>query len=375
MIKRLILMLILVALVLGGVFGFLAFKGAMMKKYMTAGGPPVQTVSSAKAGYQDWQPKLEAVGSVRAVNGADLSAEVAGIVETINFDSGSDVEAGTVLAQLRAEDDIAHLHSLQAAAKQAETVYNRDLKELKAQAVSQATVDADEDNLASAKAQVAEQQAVVDKYTIRAPFAGHLGIRQVDVGQYLNPGTPLVTLQQLDPVYVDFTLPEQALAQISIGQKATAQSDALAGKSFEGEISSINSKVDETTRNIQVRATFKNPDHTLLPGMFAHVTIAVGQPTRAITLPQTAITYNPFGDTVYLVEPKEGAGENAQLIAHQTFVTLGDTRGDQVAVLSGVKEGDEVVTAGQIKLHNGSPIKIDNTVQPADNPNPQPKDQ
>jgi membrane fusion protein (multidrug efflux system) len=383
MTKRMILMLVVVVLVLGGIFGYKIFAGMMMKKYMTAMGVPAQTVSTIKATSQDWQPKLEAVGSLRAVNGADLSSEVAGIVEDIKFDSGSDVEAGAVLVQLRAEDDSAHLLSLQAALRLAEITYARDLKQIKVQAVSQATVDTDAANMTGLRAQVAEQQAVVDKKTVRAPFAGHLGIRAVDIGQYLSPGTMIVTLQQLDPIYIDFTLPEEALAQIKLGQQMTLTTDALAGKSFDGEISSINSKVDEATRNVSVRATLKNPDHLLLPGMFGRVEITTGEPQHYVTLPQTAITYNPYGNTVYLVQPAEGAtgtkdagdGKSGALIARQTFVTTGATRGDQVAVLSGVKEGDTVVTAGQIKLRNGAPITVNNDVTPADDANPKPKDQ
>jgi len=389
--KRMALMLVVLVLILGGIFGYKVFVGIMTKKYMMSMGAPPQTVSTGKAMSADWQPKLEAVGSLRAVQGADLSSEVAGIVEDIKFDSGSDVEAGAVLVQLRAEDDVGKLLSLQAAEKLAEINYERDQKQLKVQAVSQAAVDTDAANLAGAKAQVAEQQAIVDKKTIRAPFAGHLGIRAVDVGQYLNPGSMIVTLQQLDPIYVDFTLPEQSLTQVSTGQKVIATVDAHADKSFDGEISSINSKVDESTRNIQVRASFKNPDHLLLPGMFAKLSIEVGAPVHYVILPQTVITFNPYGSTVYLVQNKSDEGQKAdgdkgdkdgkddgdnkpQLIAKQTFVTTGPTRGDQIAILSGVKEGDTVVTSGQMKLRNGSPIIVNNEISPTDNPNPKPQD-
>lgn len=371
MIKRMIVMLLVVALVLGGVFGYKMFVGVMIKKYMAAGGAPVQTVSTTKASAQDWQPKLEAIGSLRAYNGADMSSEVSGIVQSISFESGSEVQKDTVLLQLRADDDIAKLHALQAAEKLAAINLERDQKQLKVQAISQSTVDTDAATLDTAKAQTNAQQALVDKKTVKAPFTGHLGIRQVDVGQYLQPGTPIVTLQQLDPIYVDFTLPEQALAQIATGQKATAMIDALQGVGFDGTIDSINSKIDEATRSIQVRATFKNPDHKLLPGMFAKVAIEVGAPQHAITLPQAAITFNPYGNTVYLVDNTDAA----KPVAHQSFVTTGSTRGDQVAVLTGVKEGDEVVTSGQIKLRNGTPIKINNEIQPSNDANPKPQDQ
>src|SRR5262245_24522019 len=266
MIKRMVIMLVLVAVVFGGIFGFEAFKAKMIEKAMASFANPPQTVSTTTAALQDWQPRLEAVGSLRAVNGADLSVEVAGIVEEITFQSGDDVGAGQLLAQLRAEDDVAKLESLQASAELAQIVYDRDQKQLKIQAVSQATLDAAAANLKKAKAQVAEQQAIVDKKFVRAPFAGHLGIRQVDVGQYVGPGTAIVTLQALDPIFVDFFLPQQALEQIKVGQSVIVKVDTYAGETFSGEISAVNPKVDVNTRNLQVRATLKNPDHRLLPG-------------------------------------------------------------------------------------------------------------
>jgi membrane fusion protein, multidrug efflux system len=239
------------------------------------------------------------------------------------------------------------------------------LKQFKIQAVSQANLDTDTANLKNANAQVAEQQAVLDKKTLRAPFAGHLGIRAVDLGQYLSAGTTIVTLQALDPIFMDFFVPQQSVDQIRIGQAVTVKIDAFKDQNFSGTISAINPKVDSSTRNVQVRATLKNPDHKLLPGMYATIDIATGAPQNYITLPQTAITYNPYGDTVYVVDNKgEQAGGKAQLIARQTFVTTGATRGDQVAVLKGVNNGDMIVTAGQIKLHNGSPVIINNSITP-----------
>jgi membrane fusion protein (multidrug efflux system) len=370
-----IIMLIAVAIVLGGIFGYKMFAGMMMKKYMMAAGMPPQSVSTTKATMQDWLPRLVAVGTLRAVNGADISSEVSGIVEQIRFDSGNDVDAGSILVQLRAQDDIAKLVSLQSEAQLAEITYDRDMKQLKAQAVSQATVDTDEANLNSIRAQVAEQQAIVNKKTIRAPFAGHLGIRTVDIGQYLNAGTAVVSLQQLDPIYVDFALPEQALTQIKTGQKVKLTTDAHAGKTFDGTISSINSKVDETTRNIQVRATLKNPEHLLLPGLFANVEIAAGEPQHLITLPQTAVVFNTYGSTIYLVKHKDGDDSDKNLTVQQSVIITGETRGDQIAIMSGVNEGDEVVTSGQVKLRNGTPITINNDIQPANDPDPTPHEQ
>jgi membrane fusion protein, multidrug efflux system len=204
---------------------------------------------------------------------------------------------------------------------------------------------------------------------LRAPFAGHLGIRAVDLGQYLNAGTAVVTLQALDPIYADFFLPQQALDQIKVGQAISARVDTYPGQHFAGKILAINPLVDASSRNVQVRAALGNPDRRLLPGMYATIDIDVGAPQQHITLPQAAIAYNPYGSTVFLVE-QQGAAHTA----HQVFVTTGATRGDQVAVLSGVKPGDTVVTAGQMKLRNGSPVAIDNSVQPTSDSNPMPTD-
>ncbi len=365
MTKRMVIMLIAVAIVFGGIFGFQAFKASMIKKFMTAMGSPPQTVSAAKAGYSAWQPKLEAIGTLRAVKGADLSLDMPGVVASISFKSGDDVEQGTPLLKLRVEDDLAKLVSLQAMAELSDVVYQRDQKQFKMQAVSQATLDTDAANLKNARAQVAQQQAIIDKKFLRAPFAGHLGIRAVDLGQYLAAGTVIVTLQALDPIFVDFFVPQQSVDQVRLGQAVTVKIDAFKDQTFAGEISAINPKVDTGSRNVQIRATLKNPQHKLLPGMYATVDITTGSPQSYLTLPQTAITYNPYGDTVYVVDGKAAdATGKARLIARQTFVTTGPTRGDQVAVLKGIKEGDLIVTAGQIKLHNGSTILIDNSITP-----------
>jgi membrane fusion protein, multidrug efflux system len=358
-------MLVAVAVVLGGIYGFQVFKGIMIKKFMSAMGNPSQTVSVSKAGYSQWQPTIEAIGSLRAVKGADLSIEVSGVVDSISFNSGDDVEAGAVLLKLRSEDDAARLESLQATAQLNQITSDRDQKQFKLQAVSQATLDTDAANLKNANAQVAQQQAILDKKTLRAPFAGHLGIRAVDLGQYLGAGTAIVTLQALDPVFVDFFVPQQAVAQVQLGQSVAVKIDAYKDQIFTGEISALNPKVDASSRNVQIRATLKNPDHKLLPGMYATVDISTGAPQKYITLPQTVITYNPYGDTVYIVDTKgTDANGKPQLIARQTFVTTGPTRGDQVAVLKGVNDGDTIVTAGQIKLHNGSTVLIDNSISP-----------
>jgi len=371
MIKRMLIMLLLAAAVFGGIYGMkmMQIKDAMSKM----GPPPPSTVSTTVAAYDDWQPQLESVGSLRAVNGADLALEVSGIVEEIHFNSGDEVKQGTVLVKLRDDEDVSKLHSLQAVVDLAVITYQRGMKQLPSQTISQAAVDADKSELDAARANVAEQQALIDKKVIRAPFDGRLGIRAVDLGQYLAAGTVVVTLQSLDPIYLDFFLPQQALDQIRIGQAVSAKVDTYPGQIFPGEISAIEPKVEAASRNVRVRATLKNADHKLLPGMYATVDIATGAPQRYVTLPQTAITFNAYGNTVYIVD-KGAAGANGQpqLTVRQSFVKTGETRGDQVAVLEGVKDGETVVTSGQLKLRNGAPVAVDNSVQPSADAAPTP---
>ena len=376
MIKRMIIMLILVSLILGGIFWFIDFKGRMIKEFMTAQGEPLQTVSTMTAGYQDWLPKLEAVGTLQAVQGTDISAEVSGIVAEIYFRQGDNVKAGTPLLRLRADDDTAKLASLSATEQLARITYERDLKQFQAKTISKQIVDIDRANLDIASANIAQQQALIDKKLVRAPFSGRLGVRRVDVGQYLEAGSPITNLQALDTIYADFFLPQQALAKLDIGQSVSLKTDAYPSLTFVGVINVINPKVDINTRNVLVRATLKNPGQKLLPGMYATVNVALGEAERFITLPRTAITFNSFGSSVYLVE-KNGQDDKGKpkLIAKQSFVTTGDTRGDQIAILKGVKEGDIVVTSGQIKLRNGAPVTIDNSVQPSNESAPQPNDQ
>jgi membrane fusion protein (multidrug efflux system) len=371
MIKRMLIMLLLAAAVIGGISGMkiMQVKEAMSKM----GPPPPSTVSTVVAAYDEWQPALESVGSLRAVNGADLAFEVPGIVEDLHFHSGDEVKAGDLLVQLRDDEDVSKLHSLQAVVDLANITYERDMKQLPSQTISQATVDADKSKLLAARAEVSAQQALIDKKAIRAPFDGRLGIRAVDLGQYLAAGTVVVTLQSLDPIYIDFYLPQQVLDQIRIGQPVNARIDTYPGQIFPGEISAIEPKVESASRNVRIRATLENADRKLLPGMYATVDIATGQLQRYVTLPQTAITFNAFGNTVYIVEKGEpGVNGQPQLTAHQTFVKTGETRGDQIAILEGVKEGETVVTSGQLKLRNGAPVTINNAVQPSNDPAPTP---
>ena len=347
-----------------------------------AGAGPVETVSAIAADLQPWQTRLRATGEVRAVQGADMSAEVSGIVDSISFTSGQDVAAGTVLLRLRANDDEAHLAQLQAAADLASANLSRDRRQFDAQAISRATLDADESTLRSDQAQVAGFRAVMVEKIVRAPFAGRIGVRLVDVGQYPTAGTPIVTLQALDPIYVDFNIQQQALSQLHPGQAVDVHVDAWPGRVFQARIASINSRVDSASRMVMVRAQLDNHDHALLPGMFAVVDIRTGTPRPLLTLPQAAISYNPYGDFVYVLQPDGGVRAAAgadryagRFIVHARVVQTGAARGDQVSILGGLHEGEIVVTAGQVKLRDGIQVVVNNLVQPGNSAEPQPVDE
>ena len=373
--KRMVIMLAAVGVVLGAIFGFGMFKNVMMTRYFASAGVPPQTVSTMTAKFDDWQPAISAVGSLKAFNGADLSLEAPGIVDEILFDSGEDVAAGTILVRLRADDDAARLRSLDASAQLAASNLERNLKQFESKAISQAALDVDAANLKSARAAVEEQRATLNKKVLRAPFAGRLGVRTVGVGQYLNPGSAIVTLQALDPIYAEFYLPPQQASRIRPGQKTVVKIDKDAAVGLVGVVSAVNPKVEINTRNVLVQATVKNPTQRLLPGTPIIVEIDTGSPERYLTLPQTAITYNPYGDTVFLAleDGKDDKGQ-PKYKASQTFVVTGLTRGDQIAVLTGIKEGDRIVTAGQLKIQNDTPLIINNSVLPSADPNPKPID-
>ena len=313
-------------------------------------------------------------GTARASKGADLAAEIGGVVDQVDFESGQTVPAGTVLLRLRLNDDEAKLTQLQASADLAELTLQRDQKQLAAHGVAQATVDADAANLKVTKAQVAAQQAVMAEKVVRAPFAGRLGVRQVDVGQFIAAGTPIVTLQQLDPMFVDFYMPQQGLGEIAVGQTVNVTADAWPGRTFAGKISSLNAKVDPTSRMLQVRASVPNADGALLPGMYVGVSIITGKPQEQVTIPLAAVAFNPYGTLVYVVHDEKAANGGEQHVVKQQFVTTGAERGDQVSILKGIGANDVVVTAGQLKLHNGALVQIDNSVQPTDDPAPRPQD-
>ena len=395
MTKRMLIMVgavvVLVALLGGG------FALHIQKLIAASPKPGPQTVTAARVEALEWQPQVGAVGTMVAVRGVDVTTEIAGLVRSIEFKSGQEVKAGAVLVQLNADSDIAQLRSLQAAADLAATTLARDKEQLAVEAIAQAQVDSDESDLKSRRALVAQQQATIAKKTIVAPFSGRLGITTVNPGQYLNPGDKIVTLQTIDPIYIDFYLPQKQVGGVVLGQVVNVSTDSYPGTNFPGRITAINAKVDTATRNVLVEATLPNAKRQLLPGMFANVAVEIGEKRRYLTLPQTAITYNPYGSTVFTVRPKSeveaearaasgaasgatvaapaasGAGDS--LVAQQVFVTTGETRGDQVAVLKGLKEGQMVVTSGQVKLKNNTPVVVDNSVQPANSPNPRPQEQ
>jgi membrane fusion protein, multidrug efflux system len=399
--KRLIIVIVAVVILFALLIGFNTFKGIMIGKFMKSMASPPQTVSTMRAGYQEWQPHVEAVGNVRAVHGADLAFDVAGLVESVEVKSGADVEKGQVLVKLVDADDRAKLEALRATAQLAQLTAGRAKQQLAVQAISKAQYDTDTANLKNAQASVAAQQALVDKKTLRAPFAGRIGIITANPGQYINVGAKVVTLQQLDPVYVDFTVPQASLDEMKIAAKVEVTADAFKDKTFTGEITASDPKVDLSTRNVAVEATVANPDKLLVPGMFTKVAANSGATQRYLTLPQTAISYAPYGDTVFVVhegQPPErdangqpvkaktpadapadakasGDQKGPSHYVQQVVVTVGPTRGDQVAIENGIEEGDVVVTSGQLKLKNGTPVNINNKEQPAFNPNPHPVEQ
>lgn len=403
--RRMVVMILLVLLLIGVIAGIKTMM--IMKMISGMKPPPPAIVSTVKASYQEWQPRLRTVGTLRAVRGADLALDIAGLVTQVNVHSGAEVKEGEVLLQLRDTEDLAQLHQLEAAAALADVTYGRAQKELAVNVISKADYDQSGADLKVKQAAVQQQLVNVAKKQLRAPFSGRAGIVTINPGVYLNSGTVIVTVQQVDPVFVDFHLPQKNLADLKVGQRVELTLDAFPKQPFGGELSAISPKVDDDTRNVQIEARVPNPDRLLTPGMFAGVNIEVGGKQRYLTLPQTAIIYNPYGETVFVVMKKGDADKKRMidaekntdqkagppaakdasqakgppplpadaLVVQQTFVTTGATRGDQVAIVKGLDEGAEVVTSGQIKLKNGAPISIDNSVQPASNPNPTPQEQ
>lgn len=374
--RRMIIMLCGVFLLLGLIFGFNQLKTFMIKYFISGVGLPPATVSTMEIGTSEWQPKLSSVGNIRAFRGVELSPELAGLVAAVPIKSGQDVKEGELLIKLNDTSDVAQLNSLKAMADLAKVINERDRQQLAIQAISKNVFDTSAADAKSKQAQVEQQIALVAKKNLKAPFSGRIGIVSINPGQYVNSGDKLLTLQTLDPIFVDFNLPQNNAEQIKVGQEVEVTTDAFKDASFTGKITAVSPKVDTNTRNIQVEARLANPDKKILPGMFANVNIKLGDQVKLLTLPQTSVTYNPYGSTVFLAKPtgkKDKQGKDI-LEAQQVFVTTGATRGDQVAILKGVEEGATVVTSGQLKLKNGTPLIINNKVQPANSPNPKPQE-
>ena len=374
--RRMTIMLCGVFLLLGLIFGFNQLKTFMIKHFIAGMGLPPATVSTMVVETTAWQPKLSSVGNVRAFRGVELSTEIGGLVLAVPIKSGMDVKEGELLIKLNDASDVAQLKSLQAMADLAKVINERDRQQLEIQAISKNVFDTSKADAASKQAQVEQQTALVAKKNLKAPFSGRVGIVMINPGQFVNPGDKLLTLQTLDPIFVDFNLPQSNAEQIQVGQEIVVTTDAFKDASFTGKVTAVSPKVDTNTRNIQVEAQLANPDKKILPGMFANVNIKLGSEMKMLTLPQTAVTYNPYGSTVFIAKPtgkKDKQGKPA-LEAQQVFVTTGPTRGDQVAILKGIDEGVTVVTSGQLKLKNGTPLIVNNKVLPSNSPNPKPQE-
>jgi membrane fusion protein (multidrug efflux system) len=352
--------------------GFNVFKGVMIKRALAGAPEPPETVTTTEVRFSEWQPVLSAVGTVRALHGADLAFEVPGVVARIDAAPGSEVKQGQPLVALNDDAEVAQLRQLKAQADLAEVTARRAKAQVEANTISAADFDAVAADFKAKAAAVQSQAAMVARKHLTAPFPGRVGLVNTSPGAYLNPGSPVVTLQQLDHVFVDFSLPQKTLGQIHKGQKCSVTLDAYPDRTFTGQITAVNPKVDGSTRNVQVEATFANPGSLLVPGMFANVSLEVGTLEKALTLPQTAVTYNPYGTVVFLAA--KAAGKTG-LAAQQVFVTTGSTRGDQVAILKGLTDGAQVVTSGSLKLRNGTPLLVDNKVLPASEAHPQPQEQ
>lgn len=374
--RQMSIMLISVAILFGCIFTYQGLKRFILSRTIAANKEQIVTVSTTQAQNSFWQPQIKATGSTRAVLGVNVTTQLAGMVQEIYFSPGSIVEKGTVLVQLNAETEAAQLRVYEAQQELATITYQRDKAQLAIKAISQATLDSDLANLKSSEAQVAQQAATLLKKSITAPFTGRLGISAINPGQFLNPGDKVVSLETLDPIYVDFYVPQQQLPQLKVGQEVNVTSDSFPGKVFRGKITTIDSLVDESTRNVEIEATLPNPKFLLNPGMYAFVEVSTGAMKNYLTLPQAAISFNSFGDLVYILTPDHKDKNGNQIyLAKQRFVTTGESRGDQIAILNGVKVGEIVVTSGQLKLKNGSLVLVNNTVEPANNPSPKTVDE
>lgn len=359
--KRMTIAIVLLVLVFGGIFGWKALQGYFIGQYFANFTPPPVTVSATEAAIESWQPRLEAVGSLRAVRGVDVPAEVAGVVETINFRSGDDVEAGDLLVQLDDSAEQAELPGLRARLQLAEQSLARAKNVVGQGLAAQESLDAAQSEFEQARSAVEARETTIAKKAVRAPFAGRLGIRQVDIGEYVQPGDPIVTLQALDTLLIDFMLPQRHLGNLEVGQPLVIHTDAWPDTPFEGRITAISPKVDPATRNFAIQGLIENPDGLLRPGMFAEIAVLAGEPQEFVTVPRHAVSYSLYGDSVYVVSEEDDA-----LVARQRFIESGPVREGDIAILKGLEPGETIVTAGQLKLQNESRVVIDNDVDLTD---------
>jgi membrane fusion protein (multidrug efflux system) len=374
MAKRMILMLVLAGAVVAGL-GFTKYRqihAAMASQAVMQ--PPPEAVTTVVAKTEKWQASLNVIGSMAAVQGVTVSADLPGTVAQIAFESGKSVNAGDVLVELDTRQERAQLAEAEAQRDLAHTNFNRTEELVKQGVIARQEFDNVTAQQKTTEAQVGEIRATIARKTIRAPFSGILGIRQVNLGQYLSAGEPIVPLQSLNPIYVNFGVPQQAASSVHVGGTLRVTSGEAGVAGFAGRVTAIDSVVNEGTRNVQVQATLPNPGGKLRPGMFVQVEIATGSDRAVIALPASAINYAPYGDSVYVVSDLKDPAGKAYRGVRQQFVKLEGSRGDQVAVVSGVNPGDEVVSSGVFKLRNGAAVQVNNKVQPGNNPAPKPED-
>jgi membrane fusion protein, multidrug efflux system len=359
MLKRYTFVIFLSLLLFGGLFGWKFLQISKAIKNISVPPPPVVAVSTVQK--SDWQSYLTAVGSLAAVAGIEVSSEVLGKVKAIHFESGQAVRQGQLLVELDSSTDLAELNGLEAAQRLEQAKISRSKQLIARNFISKSDYDLNIATLDEAKAAVNAKKSSINKKRIVAPFTGQLDIRKVNVGQYLAPGDAIVSLQKLNPIYADFTLPEQELANLTINQDITLTVQAYPDKKFSGHISAINSGIDETTRSVKIRATLANAEQLLRPGMFAEVQVLLLKTKTVLTVPDTAITYNPYGDSVFLIEN----GKQGTTVQLRQIVT-GETRAGRVEIIKGLAENDRVVSAGQVKLRNGIPVKLDQQPAPGE---------
>ena len=374
MLKRMLLMLAVVIALIAGL-GFIKYR--QISAAIAMGGsyaPPPDAVTTIVAARQNWPSTLDIIGTAAATQGVTVSADLPGTVARINFESGKAVRQGDVLVELDTRQERAQLAAAIAQRDLARTNFKRTQELVKQGVMAQTEFDNTSELQTSAEAQVGEIQATIDRKTIRAPFTGVLGLRQVNLGQYLAAGQAIVPLQKLDPIYVNFGVPQQTSAQSMAGRTLRITSDDLPGAKFVGKVTAVDSVISEATRNIEVQATLPNPQGKLRPGMFVQVQLVLGASRDVITLPASAINYAPYGDSVFVVTDLTDPKGKKYRGVRQQFVKVDGSRGDQVAVVSGINSGDEVVTSGVFKLRNGAAVTINNSVQPSNNPKPNPQD-